>query len=625
MLNALRKAAGSWVAKILFVLLIISFAAWGIGDFLRPSADEAVAEVGGSKISPEEYRSAFNRELDRLRQRFGPNLTQELAVQLGLADQVLSQLVEQHLHSLEAHDLGVRIGDDVVVQWIMSQEGFQDAAGRFDRDRFHEALAINGMTEEGFVALLRGDLLRRQVADAVTAGVAVPASLAEAIYLHRQELRTAEILFVPASAAGPVPDPSEADLAAYYEGNKERYSAPEYRSVTAVLLRPEDVAAEIAVPDDRLREAYQNRLAEFQTPETRDVSQILFANEAKAKAAYEKLRAGETFDAVAAEAKDAQRTDIGPVKRGDLFPESVEAAAFALSAPGITEPVQSPLGWHILRVASITPASTKPFDAVRDQLRGELAHEEAGETLLELSNQLEDTLAGGATLDEAAQKLNLKLLKIPAMDRSGRDEAGLAIPDLPGGPTFLTAAFETYQGELSRLTETPDGGYFILRVDAVKPSQVRPLEAVRDRVLAEWRTEQARKLALAEAETIAERVRGGATLAAEAEAHDLQTQTTPPFTRQTNSPAERLPADLVAKLFAAAPGDVAVGQMPDGAIVARLAEIKPADPAADSEQIAALRSDLTQRMQSDFLAQYDAALQKKYGVTVNQTALQRMF
>src|SRR5690606_1712213 len=170
-------------------------------------------------------------------------------------------------------------------------------------------------------------------------------------------------------AAGQVPEPTDADLAAFYEANKERYTAPEYRRVTAVLLRPEDLAAEMRVSEERLREAYDSRQAEFRTPESRGVSQLLFTEEAAARSAYERIAAGESFDAVAADIPSAQRTDLGTVHPGDLFPEAVDQAVFALPAPGVTEPVQSPLGWHLLNVSEITPAATIPFEQAQERLR----------------------------------------------------------------------------------------------------------------------------------------------------------------------------------------------------------------------------------------------------------------
>src|SRR5690606_37024635 len=136
MLNTLRKGAKSWVAKGLFLLLILSFAAWGIGDYLQPDPAGPVAEVGELEISGQELSRDFNRELERMRQRFGGNIDRGMALQLGLADQILGQAINRRLLDLEARELGVRVSDDLVRDRIVSEPAFAGPTGTFDRDRF---------------------------------------------------------------------------------------------------------------------------------------------------------------------------------------------------------------------------------------------------------------------------------------------------------------------------------------------------------------------------------------------------------------------------------------------------------------------------------------------------------
>ena len=64
MLNALRKGAGGWLAKILFALLVISFAAWGVGDWTGGFRREKLAEVGGQEITAAEFERAYQNQLN---------------------------------------------------------------------------------------------------------------------------------------------------------------------------------------------------------------------------------------------------------------------------------------------------------------------------------------------------------------------------------------------------------------------------------------------------------------------------------------------------------------------------------------------------------------------------------
>lgn len=627
MLNALRRSAGSWLAKLLFILLVISFAAWGIGDYLGPSTDTTVARVGDTEISEREFTNEFNRQLEQLRQRFGGRLDRETAIGLGLADQVLSRLVSRRLVALEAEELGIRIGDDLVRRVILEEQAFHDATGRFDRQRFEQVLFTNGLTEEGYVERLRNELSRGEVIDAVVAGAIAPAQLVQSIYRHRQEERIAEILYLPLTKIETVPEPDDQALATFYEENNERFERPELRRLTAIVLSPQEIAKDIPVPEERVREAYEARIGQFQVPERRRVAQLLFAADAeeKARAAAERLSTGAAFDDVAEEATatGAEMTDIGEVTRGDLFPAVVEEAAFGLEGPGTTEPVKSPLGWHILRVTEIVPGSTKPFEEVAPEIRQEIAVELAVEDLFELGNQVQDALAGGSSLEEVAESLNLPLLQVDAINRQGLAPDGSRVSDIPDGG-FLNEAFSLPEGEESLLEETPEGGYYVLRVDEIMPPAVPPLDEIRDEVAMAWRGEKLTELAEQAAQNIAASISGGATFESIAAEMGLEHRTSSPFTRDTHRPGDWLPSGLVGRLFNATSEEVVVQRGGEGFYVARVTEVRDADPSSASEAVDGIRTQLEDAIRADLEMQYIQALQNRHGVEVRQETLRRL-
>ena len=93
MLESLRKAAGTWVAKLLLLLLVVSFAVWGIsGSLMNGIVSNAVITAGNTSVSATDFRLAYNRQLNLLSQQFGQQLTREQAQAMGVEDQVLAQL-----------------------------------------------------------------------------------------------------------------------------------------------------------------------------------------------------------------------------------------------------------------------------------------------------------------------------------------------------------------------------------------------------------------------------------------------------------------------------------------------------------------------------------------------------
>ena len=626
MLQALRKQTGSWIVKILLGLLILSFAVWGINDIFLGERDPVVAEVGGVKITSSELEREFRRELARVSPMFGGRLDREQAKQLGLLDGALDGLIDRVLFSLGTRDLGVAVSEELVRRTIHANPAFHDDRGRFDRRLFANVLFQNNFTEDGYVSVLKENLARSQLTSAVASFSQVPRKSVEAIYRYRQERRIAEHVLVPAASVTGVGVPDRTAIEEFYKAHSGRYMAPEYRAVTYVILDPDSLAAEIRVSDDKLREAYEARRDEFTARERRQVDQIVLTDEATARRAHGFLLDGRNFPSIVKQLGDGKTNliSLGWVERSDLLPELADPT-FALKDGEVTDPVKSSLGWHILRVTASENKRVRTLDEVREKIRQDIARDLAIDGISEFANGLEDALAGGASLEEAAGKLDLKAVKIKAIDGKGQTPEGKPVDGLAGDGAFLKLAFATPRGEESPLTETEAGGYMILRVDAITRPEPKPIESVRQTIVTAWQAEQRAKKAKERAEAILERVAAGEKLSAIAAEQKLAFKVTPPFDRTGQDRKLGALRVLVAKLFASKPGETVVGEAPGGAIVARLTEVKPAQPSADKKTVDATRDSLRQGIASDLLEQFTGALRQRYSVEIKRRTIESRF
>lgn len=612
-MDKLRGVVAKVFLFVLFGLLIVSFAIWGIGDIFRGTAQSvSVAKVGSTEVSQEEFRRLFSREYNRLRQQFGGNFDNEMARQIGLDRQVLQSLITRALIEQQANDLGMLVTDDQIRSEIFDTKAFKNALGDFDRGRYEQALRMSGTTEGEFVDGLRGDIERQQIFSAVAGGVEAPEALTERLYTYRAEKRIADYIVVEAATLPDAEAPDEATLKSFYDESTANYMAPEYRSVSFVHLSPEAVYPEINIDEAALREAYETRRADFVTPERRELRQMLFDSEDAAKAAYARLSAGEDFAALSQELTGAAPIELGSVTSESL-PPALSQAAFSLAVGTPSAPVASDFGWHILEVEKIEPASEPSFEEIQDTLRKDLLHRRAVDSLVSIANQFDDELGAGATLEEAADKLGFKIETLDALDRQGRNAAGETIANLPDPRRFIETAFSLDAGAESLLQETEDGGYYVLRVDGVTPEKARPFEDVRDQVLANWQAQNRQTRAFEHADALAERLRGGETLEQLSHDENLTVTRTGPIDRFARDPS---PA-LASSLFDLKPGEITVADGTGGPIVAVLREIVPADPASEKEQLTALRSDVTRSLSQDLVQRYLGALQTHYGVSVN--------
>jgi len=620
MLNALRQAAGSLPAKILFGALMASFAVWGIGDVFNNSGrDETVVKVGDSEISSRFFAENFRRQMNTLRQL---NISEEDARKLGLHARLMDNLISQRLYDLQARDLGVFVSDSSLSAEIKSQAVFLDEFGQFDRGRFQSALLRDGRSESAFVDDLRREIQREQVIDSLVPGIPPPPPLANKINQRRGERRVAKYVKILVKPAG-ILEPSEGELDTYHKANSDRFTSPESRVVSYLHFTSQDFVNEIIVSEQDLRETYQDRASELAIPERRKILQLPLDDEASAVSALARISSGESFVNVATELAGGNDISLGIVSRDELPVEFAEAA-FLLEVGESSKPLQSPFGWHVIHVATIELGSIPSFEQLRVELKKMIAEEAAIDVMYSIANQLEDALGGGANLEEGASLLNLHVSRIDSLDQNGHDPDGLPIEGLPDGGRFVETVFNIEVGEESTLIETEEGGYLIVRVDSSRSPLLRSLASIHEEVVSAWQFEKAQEAGVEQAKRLIEELNLGKTLGIEPGHQIYSVVMSDPFTRNGNGVGDALPLSIVGDLFERRLGGAAMAEINGGAVVAQLADIQLANTAEQSAQIE-LAMRLRSEYSTDMLEQLRAELQQRYGVTVNESAVDALY
>lgn len=628
MLQFIRSKAGTFIVKVLFVLLILSFGIWGIGDFLRETPQDAtVATVGSHKITGDVVQRAVRQQVDRLRQQFGGNFDMEQAKAFGVIDQAVDGLVTQTVLDEEAARMHLLVGDKEVALLVQQEPAFKNAQGQFDRGNFIMRLSQAGFTEQSYVASLRSSQPRIDLAGVAGGDVAAPQTLADMLYRLRNEKRVAEWVFLPSAGVKDVPAPDDAALKDYYEKHPDAFTAPEYRGFTALALTPQDVAADVKVDEKQLRDAYNQRQDEFVKPEQRHILQMILKDEKAADDAEAQLAQGKDFTKLAQDlAKaDPKSVDLGDVLKKDL-PTELADPVFAAKEGEVVKPIQSPFGWHVIKVTKVTASAGKSFEDVKPELEADARKDLESDALYALSNKVEDAVSAGADIATIAQQFKLTPYVVKAADARGLDPAGKPIPDFSiAADALMKTAFATAQGQTSGLEQVPNGSFYLVRTDSVTAPVLKPFDTVKDEVKTAWTNEQRTEKVAAQAKALADQVKPDQPLAKLAAAQKLQLNTTKPFIRSNPLNQAGIPGPVVAKLFELAPGGVATTEAPDGEIVAQLKEIQPADPVADKDKVAQLASQLSQQIGDDVLVQFDQALRKLHPVTIQRDRIASLF
>lgn len=620
MLEVLRKGAHTLVAKILLLLLVVSFGVWGISASLFNTASDTVISVGDQQVSSSEFSLAYQRQLAELGRRFGVQLTSEQAKAFGVANQVYAQLSAGAALDQLSEEMNLGMSKDKLAQLIAEDPAFKSETGQFDRNLFTARLRNAGLREDDYILERSKVAVRSQIVEATSDGFTAPQTLVDALLAHQNENRDINYLLLTNANIDPIKAPDDATLAAWFETVKARYRAPEYRSFSYVKLEPADIADKAAISDEAIAQDYEARKKNYEIAGTRTIEQLSFENREMAEAAAAELKAGTSFDQlVADQGKTASDILLGEFSR-DKLPDPVLAdAAFAVTRDGATtDVVDGALGPVILRVTNIKEGRTRPLEEVKEEIREALAESAALEDIANVHDQFEDLRAGGSTLEEAAVQLNLKPVTVKASDSSGTDEAGVEVPNLPERAALLSEVFQTDVGVEALPVNIGNDGYIWLEVKDIIAERDRTLEEVREKATADWVAEQ-QKIALgAKAENLKERVSKGETLDAIAGELGTAVETKTGIRRRTEDAV--LGAAAITAAFSGPVGTVASapGGDPQTQILLQVADVKdqPSTDALanDDAQIAAI----AKVAGDDILDQMVRCLQDNYGVTINQ-------
>jgi len=506
MLKTMRRNVKSlkpilWLIVATFVVAI--FAIWGgAGRLGEGGRSDALATVGGTKISSDAYFQALRQRLDAIGKQFQGELNAQLIQQLGLPQQVLEQLVQQRLLLAIASDMGLRATDAEVRDKIVSYPALQQDGQFVGFEAYRRILEYNHIPLAEFEASLRQDVLMTEVVDVLTAGVFVTDDEVWESYRKQNDSAKIEYLVAETAKMEVTGTPSEAELRAHFDKTKAGYRIPEKRTAEYAVLRTADLKKGVAVTDAEIEKYYAGNTAQFQEPEKTRVSRIWLpstaADKAKVLAEAQGLRkraaGGEDFAALArAHSKDDKASaggDWGLYDWRSLSAAETEAAA-KLDKGGVSDVVETETGAAILKVDDKAPAVTKPLAEVKATIKGLLEDEKARALVAERIQRLEQLARKEKSLDVAAQKEGLK----PAS--TGALKKGDPLGDFDTSGAVSEAIFGLKEKEISGPIFTY-AGEALAELKAIEPERPATFEEVRDQVAKDILDDLRKTKALAE-------------------------------------------------------------------------------------------------------------------------------
>jgi peptidyl-prolyl cis-trans isomerase D len=517
MLQRIRDRLHGTFAYVVLGPIVLVFVAWGAYGIVNLSVGGAnyAAEADGAKVSLEEARSGWLQQQAQWQQRLG-GAELPPALRTQLQDQVLEGLVRNTLLTKRTHELGYRVSRDDLVEAIQGEPAFQ-VGGQYSPEAAKARLAAAGISLEAYEEDLRQRLQRTQLQGGIRiSDFLTPVELARLTDLEDQE-REVRFLVLPTAAfksAAPVDD---ATVQAYYKEHQAQFMTTESAHLQYGELRLEALAAQVTLSDADLRAAYDKEKSRFETPEKRHARHILITGKddaAALKQAGEVLaqaKAGKDFAALAQQYSQDPGSahnggDLGWAERGSFVAPFAEAL-FGMAVGELKGPVKTQFGYHIIRLDEIQAGKGKSFEEARPELDAQVRRDRATDRFGEIQEQLQSRVGEpGAGLDALASQYKLQQGDVPQFLK------GAGAPPLGAAPALQDLVFgepALAVGHLGGPVLLGDDALVIVKMLEHRRPALKPLNEVREAIVAAITKERAGKATMAAAQAARAQLEAG--------------------------------------------------------------------------------------------------------------------
>ena len=633
MLASIRRLSKSTVGSIIMVLFVmLILASFAMGDIANLGGNtfglggSTLAQAGGQEITDRDMSRAMERRLSDIRQQ---NPEADYSTIARDFDPILSSLIDQSALQAFADKYGFVLSKRLIDAEIANIPGARGLDGKFNEQAYLSFLAQQRMTDQEVRQLISGAMLQRMLLTPLATNARVPVGVATPYASMLLEARQGEVATIPISAFRAGLTPTDADLQSFYAANRTRYMVPEQRVLRLARMGPEQVAS-VAATDQEILAYYNANQATYGAKEFRVISQAVVLERGVANGIASRARGGATFVAAAAPAGlSAEDISVGPKTRSEFaseFGNAVAAAAFAAQSGAIVGPIQSDLGWHVVKIDSIRREGGKPLAAARAEIAAKVTADKRKEALADLVDKVDGAITSGSNFAEAAAEAKLPVSETPLITAAGTARADPAYRFPADLAAALRSGFElTVDDDPVIETLANEQGYVLVAPARIVPATPAPLASIRDQVAEDWINQQASQRAQAVANAIVAKAGRGVALAkAVAEAGTPLPPVRPVGARRLElaQMGAKVPAPI-RMLFNLSAGKSRMVADPEqrGFSVVKVNKIVPGNALTQPALIGRVQNEFQEAVAEEYARQFLAAVRSAVGVKRNEKAI----
>jgi len=534
MISKLAKAQNSWIVKIIFAAVALSFVSlFGVTGYIdSASQNQTVIDVDGKKTTQHEFSYRLQKEMSLLKNLSGEDFEITDEMRTALIEGVLKQIINESVLDQTMKKLQIYFPKNLVQQVIFSQSEFANPAnGQFHPELFKRYLAAANMSEEEYVAGVKRMLARKMLISDMTETFNVPVVLSQAIHKMDNQRKTFKYVLIAPDDMVIERVISDDEIKQYYEDFADNFMVPETRDADVLFVPNEVILSKYAASEEMIADYYEEHKKEFDIPEKREILQMVFTDKATAEKAFAEVKNGKDFKAAAQEfkAENADAPTLGLVAEDELA-EALADKAFALDA-GKPELVEVADSWQVISVKDIQPAKEATFEESKEQIATLLKNENLYDAVREAKAAIDDTINGGKALTDAGEIFGIAPIKLKDIREDQIvSDAPAALKNLVSSLDFNELAFSYGLDEITSAEEFDDG-IAVLQVMKITDAHLPEIADVKPQIIDLWKVQEKNALAKETAENIVADVEDGSDLSQAAKARGLEAFRSEPISR----------------------------------------------------------------------------------------------
>ena len=465
MLRALRNKSQSFLFKIFLVLIVLGFAAWGVGD-LTVNRIPPVFKSNDFEISYEQIISDFNKS----RATNTGVIDVQTAIQNGFLNNVLISNKAKLIINQESQYLDLNVPRLIIKKQISENDQFKENLNNrnvFSEKKFNTLLRNNNISENEYIENLQLQISNGKIFDHINDIKGYSNFFSKDFYVWQNKKIDLNYIFTPylKKINEPIDENSKKT---FYNTYKNNFKIPTLRNLSYVSFKPDLLYDDIIISKEEIANSYNERISEFKTLETRSYFQVILKTKQKAEIFYKKVLNNNDFINQAKLLKfNENDVTFNKISKDDLT-KNIKDKIFNIPNIGLIKPFKTNFGFHVVQINKINKEKVQLINEVKDIIKKDLLYNSAIEKLYEKIELINDLAFSGNNLNEIiklSEIKNLKINKITNISRNGDVYTNFKPKKTNLNKKFLNEIWKLEVNEISELLEINENEFVLININ----------------------------------------------------------------------------------------------------------------------------------------------------------------